>query len=149
MVSPFLQFSNKYSITNIGFITENWNISDRKFRVFCGVTVSFGDQLPTFLSTRKASCIYSSPFPLSKTWQALGPNQRPFKWILGFFSGIRRLERGVDHSSPSSAEKNGDLRFPYTSSWRKQRQVYLYLFNSTLQNRAWATKSVVKQSKNK
>jgi len=26
--------------------------------------------------------------------------------MLGFFPGVRRLERDVDHSSPSSAEKN-------------------------------------------
>ena len=37
---------------------------------------------------------------------ALGPTQPPIQWVLGFFQGVKRLGRCVDHP-PSSAEVEG------------------------------------------
>jgi hypothetical protein len=35
---------------------------------------------------------------------ALGPTQPPIQWVPGFFPGVKRPGRGVDHRPPSSAE---------------------------------------------
>jgi len=38
---------------------------------------------------------------------ALGPSQSCIQWFLGFFYGVQRPEREVDHSLPSNAnDKN-------------------------------------------
>ena len=35
---------------------------------------------------------------------ALGPTQPPIQWVPGFFPGVKRPARGVDHPSSCSAE---------------------------------------------
>jgi hypothetical protein len=45
-------------------------------------------------------------FPFStSSRKVLGPTEPPFKWVLGAFSPeVKRPERDVDHSPPTSAE---------------------------------------------
>jgi hypothetical protein len=67
-------------------------------------------------STSGRSKEFSSPQQL-----ALGPTQPPIQWAPeATSSGVKRLGREADHSSPSSAQvKNvGAIpHLPYTSSW--------------------------------
>ena len=49
---------------------------------------------------------------------ALGPIQPPTQWLLDLFPRIRRPGRGVNHSTPSSAEvKETVALFFYSPSW--------------------------------
>jgi hypothetical protein len=68
----------------------------------------------------------------------LGPTQPPSQWVTRALSlGIKRPEREVGHSPPSSAEVKECvelyLHSPSTPSWRRaqlkaQGQLYLYLY---------------------
>jgi hypothetical protein len=41
---------------------------------------------------------------------ALGPTQPPIQWVPGFFPGVKRPGRGVDHQTPSSFEVKERVR---------------------------------------
>jgi hypothetical protein len=46
---------------------------------------------------------------------SIGPNQLPIQSAMGdSFPGIKRLEREVDHSPPSTTEVNNVFRYTFT-----------------------------------
>ena len=57
----------------------------------------------------------------SSSRRALGLAQAPVKWVPGLFPGVKRPERGVDHSPTSStkAKERVDLYLfsPFGPSW--------------------------------
>ena len=80
--------------------------------IVVGVMTSYGLDGPVFES-RHGKKIFSSSKP---SGPALGPTQRPIKWVFGFFLGIKRQEREVDHSPSSGAEVKNEWSCRYLCS---------------------------------
>jgi hypothetical protein len=45
---------------------------------------------------------------------AVLPSQPPIQWVLGFFPGVERPGREVNHSPPSSDDVKNEWSFTYT-----------------------------------